>query len=347
MAFKETLKLYQGRVSKAIGSSLDGLIANSSAISSDAGQLSGNIKEFSLRKSKLIRPVLAVFGFKCVNNSGEEAVLNSCVSIELVHDYLLIHDDIMDEAVLRRGKPAFHKLYEKNYSAKLAEAHAVLAGDILAAFANEPILNSAFPDGLKLRALSKLNRIVIDTGFGQLVDMVVGSKKDFAEEDVELIHTFKTAKYTVEGPLHLGAILGGASEAELKVLSDYAIPVGRAFQIQDDILGVFGSEEKLGKSVTSDIVEGKKTLLVWKALEKAGKEDRKFILGCLENKNLSLNDFNKLKKIFAGSGALDYSKEKARQLAEQGKKAILASGFSAEGKTFLVEMADYLINREF
>jgi geranylgeranyl diphosphate synthase type I len=156
----------------------------------------------------------------------------------------------------------------------------------------------------------------------------------------------KTAKYTIEGPLHLGAILAGAKDELLDALSKYAVPVGIAFQIQDDILGIFGSEKKLGKPVGSDIEEGKQTLLVVKAGEKADRSQLKKMNYLLGKPNLNHREIEEFRNIITDTGSLDYAKNLARKLITKGKQALISAKIKKETKDFLLGIADYMISRE-
>ncbi len=341
------------KIDKAILEFLDRRIEQAAKVSPASELLMKNIKEFSLRRGKRIRPLFVVYGFKCFAGGGEDKIIKASIATELLHDYLLIHDDIMDDSDLRRGLPTFHKVYEKIYAeqsvsdpATYAENSAILAGDILSAISPEPILNSDFPEGLKIRAVKKFNETNCQTGFGQELDVLLELNENAKAEDVDLVHTLKTAKYTVESPLHIGAILAGATKEQLKILSDYAIPAGRAFQIQDDLLGVFGSEEKVGKPVDSDLKEGKKTLLTVHALEKASPEQKKRLHEILGNQGISMKDVEDARKIIEETGSLEHSKKLAKQLANQALEIAKASDFNQEGKDFLISIADKLVNRE-
>ncbi len=160
------------------------------------------------------------------------------------------------------------------------------------------------------------------------------------------MYEYKTAKYTFEGPLHLGAILGGADDKFLNQLSQYAIPAGIAFQIQDDILGIFGDEKKTGKPVGSDIRQGKYTILVAKAFEKANPRQKKILARCLGNKNLTKKDIEDFRKVIIESGSLDYAKNLAMKLVWEAKKELEKIKMNSETKKFLRGIAEYMIKRE-
>jgi len=354
MDFKSKLEEYQKKIDKEISSFMEKKVNKGKQIAPECGEMAQLLKEYAERPGKRIRPVLVVFGYKACGGKDEKEILKASISIELIHAYLLIHDDIMDRSDTRRGLPSFHKQYEKIYSdrfkgikvSQVAESTAVIAGDIIEAFAGDALTETGFEAGKKVEFIKKLNSINANTGYGQLLDTMLEIKESASEKDIELTHLLKTAKYTIEGPLQLGAILAGASKQQLKELGSYAVPVGKAFQIQDDVIGLFGSEEKIGKPVDSDLKEGKKTHLVIKALEKGSKEQKQKLAGALGNKELSVKEFEEAREIIRETGALDYTKEKAKKYAEQGLKVLEKSSFTKEGKEFLEGMARYIYERD-
>jgi geranylgeranyl diphosphate synthase type I len=232
-----------------------------------------------------------LYGYKCFENEKEEEILESSISIELIEGFLLQHDDIIDQDEKRRGGKSSWKFFQDDHIKKgytgnsklYGDSCAIIAGDLGCAFANQIIARSGFSAERKVKALDKLNQIVIDVGYGEQLDVLVELRPGATEEDTLRIHHFKTAKYTVEGPVHLGAILGGAQENDLKILSEYGIPLGQAFQIQDDILGMYGDEVKLGKPADSDLKEGKQTLLIIEAMKQANESQRKILKEALGN----------------------------------------------------------------
>lgn len=314
-----------------------------------------NIKEFSMCGGKRIRPVLFLYGFKCIKDGNEKEVLEASISIELLQSFLLIHDDIMDEDELRRGKPSFWKTYEDIHKERFHSRDprrfgnnvALLAGDLCFVYASCAIASTKFDPKLKAEAIKALNNMTENTAFGQILDAFSEEQNDVCEEDIMLVHSLKTSRYTIEGPLHMGAILAGAKEKDLKTFSDYGIPLGQAFQLQDDMLGMFGDEEKLGKPIGSDLKEGKRTLLICEALKRGSEEQKEKILSALGNRNITEEQIEEVRKIVVDTGAFDYSKKKAQELATKAKKVISNSKFKKEGKEFLLSLADYLINRDY
>lgn len=351
----KALKEVKGKIDSRLEAFLEEKTRKAGKVSPDAEEVMKHIKEYALRGGKRLRPAFMVYGFKCLSQANEEAILGASICLELMHAFLLIHDDIMDEDEMRRGGPSLHKIYRDyslkkfpQYNAKrFGENVGIIAGDVLAAFGAEAILNAGFPQALKNKAFNKYNQMVYFTSVGQLLDLYNEVRKEVTEANVLKVHELKTSRYTVEGPLHLGVILANGGEKDLRIMTDYGIPLGQAFQIQDDVLGMFGKKEKLGKPVDSDLREGKKTLLILKALKQANAEQKEKILSCLGNRNLSHEQANEVRQIIKATGAYDYSKALAEKLVNQAKKAMEQSHFRSEGKEFLLGIAEYLLQRDY
>ncbi|HBB36432.1 MAG: hypothetical protein UX02_C0004G0060 [Candidatus Moranbacteria bacterium GW2011_GWC1_45_18] len=312
------------------------------------------IRDLILAGGKRVRAGFMYWGYRAAGGNDFEKIIEASMSIELTHIFLLIHDDIIDRDDFRHGVQTIHKRYEglaKKFYKKAEPKHfgdsmAIVAGDMAAAFGNEIIFNSRFSPERKQKALLKLQEIVVNTVSGEILDVMLEAKGRATEKEIIEVHRNKTAKYTVEGPLHLGALLAGADEKILKVLSEYAVPVGIAFQIQDDILGAFGNEKKLGKPVCSDLREGKQTLLIVKALENSDVKQKKLVKKLLGNKNVSESDIESFRRVIRETGSFEYSQNLARKYVEEGKAAIEKSDFNREVKAFLIGIADYIVKRE-
>ncbi|MEM2535155.1 MAG: polyprenyl synthetase family protein, partial [Candidatus Nezhaarchaeales archaeon] len=182
---------------------------------------------------------------------------------------------------------------------------------------------------------------------GQILDMTLEKESlgMVKEKDVLEVHRLKTAIYTIDGPLRMGGVLARADRELLNAYSKYAIPVGIAFQLQDDILGVFGDEKVVGKPVDSDIKEGKKTLLVVKAWERATPEQRKILERTLGNRYASNEDVEMVREVIRSTGALDYVRKLALKLAEEGSSALDEADISYDVKKILKDLAKLVVER--
>ena len=335
---------------------LNGKIGELAKISDMGRLLTEKIFDFSVRGGKRIRAALVASGYQAGGGSKMEDVFAAAAAIELLHNFFLVHDDIIDLSDVRRAKPTIHKMFEQwssqIFKGEIGRRHfchsmAMLAGDLSCVVAIEALTSTNLPAERTVRAFQKLYTIGCDTVIGQGLDITLPFRGEVSEEAVMQIYLLKTAKYTIEGPLHIGLLLSGADEGLLEEMSRYAIPVGIAFQIQDDILGVFGTEEELGKSVTSDIKEGKQTLLTVAARKfgsVAHRERLNFLLG---NPQISPADIEEVREIMRLSGALAYSRSRAQSLVEKGKTELKQLSIASDMEQVLEGLADYIVKRTF
>jgi len=354
LQLKNTISSYQKIIEDALSKFFDEKTEKYSKISPLAKEMIGSLEEFTLRGGKRIRPILTIFGYKAISGTDNPSITEAALAVELMESFLLIHDDILDQDDFRRGHYSMHKLYELNAkklyppsnTKHFGSSMAIMAGDLLSVLGSEVITSSSFPDDLKIKAIDKFNRVIINTIFGQIMDFVSELNPEVSELDILRINELKTAIYTIEGPLHIGAILAGASQTQLDRLTRYAIPLGQAYQIYDDILGMFGDEKKLGKPIGSDLKEGKKTILILKTLQLANAQQMKTITRMLGNKSLTNTQIDEVRKIIIETGSLDYSKALVKELTEKAKSYLQYSDFKQEGKEFLLSLADYMVDRE-
>ncbi|MCK4891833.1 MAG: polyprenyl synthetase family protein [Candidatus Pacebacteria bacterium] len=315
-----------------------------------------SLEKFILNSGKRIRPILFYFGYVIGGGKDKPEALKASISIELIHSYFLIHDDIIDRDNFRHGDLSMHYSYAKkaeNDFKNIDSKHfgismAIIAGDLASSLGYEILSKSTLPSSLRIAAINKLNNIILNTATGEILDVVLGVRQNVNAVEIINMQKYKTAKYTIEGPLQLGAILAGADEKFLDSLGRYAIPVGIAFQIQDDIIGVFGDEKKTGKPVGADIREGKKTLLIVEAIKRSNNQQKKFIYSCLGNKNISLDDIKKVRDIIKETGSLELSENKARKLIDDAKKSLNdLLEIASENKKFLNDLADFVVQRKY
>ena len=335
---------------------LDSKYEEAKKISPITADLMDHIRDFSMRGGKRIRPALFYYSFLAHGGKQKKEALRVSMAIELSETYLLIHDDIMDDDALRRGEITVHESYKKiaeeRYHNKInprqfGASMGINAGDIACAMSNETILNSKFDPELVRRAALEMNLVYQLEIYGQSLDLHSNVRDDLKPEDVIQIHQLKTVPYTFDGPLKIGALLAGATDKQIEKLEGFSVPLGTAFQMQDDILGMFGTEEKLGKPVTSDLKEGKKTLLILEALKKANKCQRETIISCLDNKRASFSDLKRVRKIVEGTGSLAKSKKMAEKYVRDSMKAIDKLKLKKEGKNFLLAIAEYMVKRDY
>jgi len=311
-----------------------------------------SIKDFSLRGGKRIRPILFYYGYLIGGGKKKKEALDASISVELIHNFLLIHDDIIDRDDLRRGEPTIHHYYEKIYqktskdALHLGNSAAILAGDITSVFGYEILANSNFPTLLKNKAIQKLNQTLSEVVDGQVLDVFLKINYRLNEKEIFKIMEKKTAKYTFEAPLSMGAILAGAGKKTLTQINKFALPLGISFQIRDDILGMFGDEEKTGKPSGADLREGKQTILIFFGRQLANKEQKKIIDQNLGNPKLTREKLEKTREIIIKTGALSSAQNLAKEFSLKAKEEIKKTDFPLEAKIFLEDFTEYIAERE-
>lgn len=237
---------------------------------------------------KRMRPLLTVLGHYLYNDDISK-ILRPAIAVEVFHNFTLMHDDIMDDAPLRRGKLTVHQKWNTNV--------AILSGDTMLVKAYE--LLSDIDPKLLPDVLKEFNKCAAEVCEGQQFDMEFEKLEKVSIEDYLKMIRLKTS-VLLGFSLYLGSSLGGASEKDARLLYDFGVNVGMGFQIQDDILDVYGSQDKVGKQVAGDIVANKKTYMLITAMDRVEGKDKEDL-----NHWLSLSDFNKEDKIRAIIGIYD------------------------------------------
>ena len=293
--------------------------------------LFAGIEDFTTRGGKKIRPLLfliSYLGYTQKSGAAVKGLYRSALAVELLHDFLLVHDDVIDKSALRRGKPTLHRVYNSRLgerpSSGLGADLAIVAGDIIFALAVEALMTINERPSRKERALGEFTKAAALTGAGEFMDVVNGRMNinRISRKDVFMTYDLKTARYTFISPLVMGAILGGAGAAELKKLSELGLLLGRAFQILDDLLDMFSSRKALGKPTLSDLGESKKTLLVWEAYRRLGPKDRKNLKRFLEKEKKTHADLLKFRKLIKMSGAHEYCENMVKRLLKESDASI-------------------------
>jgi len=281
---------------------------------------------------KRLRPILVLFSAKA-SNGNMNSVFNAALSVEMLHNFTLIHDDIMDNADLRRGKKTLHKLYDLNT--------AILAGDSLLSVAYEYLLKDCKVNARE--AVSAFTEGLIEVCEGQSLDTDFEKRNDVSLDEYIVMIKKKTAALA-KMCCKLGAILSDAKQSDIKALSDYGLNLGIAFQIQDDLLDIIGEEKDFGKTVGGDLIAGKKTFLVIKALEKAKGEYKKELLKMIKNKGIKPEKVNYFKQMFINLGVVEDAKKEIRKFTEKALRSIDRLSNKNE-ISFFYWLADSLIER--
>lgn len=324
---------------------------------------------------KMLRGMLVNLGYQIAVHMNGEVACNAAESdmlalaFEIFQTGVLVHDDIIDNAGTRRGKITVHRRYEHRLNVRetkmvaagekpgnLAKSAAICVGDLGIYYANKQIVDYYAQNEHLAALIGYFDDIVVQTIRGELLDVVLPyeiqddkyspeEKKKLLEKSIWDIYYLKTAGYSVIGPLHLGMILGGADEKQMKALDRVAEDIGIAYQIMDDILGVFADPEKLGKDVGSDITEFKQTILyMYVCTMKPEYEEE--LLQIYGKKRISDAELDEVQRIFRESGALAYAQEMLGDCFERAEKRLARiKGMSKEDKAILRGFITYCKGR--
>jgi len=353
MDAKKYLKDYAGEADKFLDQFFARERRKAIKISPVAVEMIDRYHKF-MKGGKKLRGAEIKLGYEIFGGQNQKEIIRASTSIEVLHSFLLMHDDFMDQDDLRRGQPTVHRQFEflhKEEKLLRSSSHfgfsmAINMGDLGQFLSSRIILERQFPEKKKLEVLTRFSEVIAGVAFGQSLDMFYESQKGKKEEKVMLVHTYKTAHYTVTLPFQIGAILAGCSKNKLAAIKNYGLPVGIAFQIRDDELGIFSEEEKLGKPIGSDIREDKNTLLHIKALELGNKKEKEFIRYAYGNRNLTKSEVKRVREITVKTGALRYSQEMGKKLVVKGKKFVPQITPDPKFQEALYSFADFMIERE-
>jgi geranylgeranyl diphosphate synthase, type I len=321
----------KNEIEKELSRYIKGLDASHS-LSSISPLLFKSISEFLLRKGKRVRPLLFMAGYRGFSKKNPAGLYRSAISLELLHNFMLVHDDIIDKSSSRRGKPSMHETlnrYIKRYKNLKFNGSdlTIIAGDVMYAMAMHAFLAIKEGSRRKENALLKLIEAALYTGSGEFLELLNGTKDigRITKEDIYKIYDLKTANYTFASPLSIGAILAGAPPEEVKILFRYGIYLGRAFQIKDDIIGIFGRESETGKPNLTDLQEGKRTLIIWQAYQNTDNKGKAVIKSIFSKRRVTHKDLLQALQIIRESRALDYVKKDVEGLIKKAQDAIKPS----------------------
>ncbi|MEV6013579.1 polyprenyl synthetase family protein [Streptomyces sp. NPDC051976] len=270
------------------------------------------LRNFVSAGGKRLRPLLCICGWYAGGGVGDmTAVVQTAASLEMFHAFALIHDDLMDHSDTRRGNPTVHRSLAAHHSAlrgqevasRLGASGAILVGDLALAWSDELLQTAGLAPDRLAAVLPVIHSMRTEVMYGQYLDLCAAGDPTADLDAALTVARYKTAKYTCERPLHVGASLAGADPAVLKACTEYAIPLGEAFQLRDDLLGVYGAPEQTGKPVLDDLRDSKHTVLLAIALERADAAQHKVLRTLLGDPSLDNHDAIRIRDILTATGA--------------------------------------------
>ena len=350
---KATLKSVRSAVEEELGIFLNREGAYLNSISSDLSPVSESLTSFLLDSGKRLRPLFAYAGFAAAGGSLEKSATRAMAALELLQACALIHDDLMDGSDTRRGKPSIHRHFESvhmhqqldGFAPQYGLSAAVLLGDLALVWSDQMLNTAGLTTEQYARVMPFYNEMRVELMAGQFLDIHEQTQKDTSVDRSMKIARFKSGKYTIERPLHLGAAMTSSSKDVTDALSAYGLPLGEAFQLRDDLLGVFGDPSVTGKPAGDDLREGKRTVLIAMTNERQTDSQRVAARQYFGKPDIDAHGVAVLQEIIESTGARAELEATIDRLTEQSLTAAQSHLFTDDGKALLVELANIATKR--
>ncbi|MGH8961999.1 MAG: polyprenyl synthetase family protein [Jatrophihabitantaceae bacterium] len=345
----EPVDVLTERVNAALATFLTERAQSLAHVGPELADVADATRSLVLDGGKRMRPRFAYWGWRTVKNAEDDdsALVTAAASLELLHACALVHDDVMDDSDTRRGRPAAHAAFASLHSdagwpgnaRTFGTAAAILIGDLLLAWADTMFAGAELDPATIPRARVAYDDMREQVMAGQYLDVLVQARGGFSIEDALRVAEYKTSKYTVEGPLHLGAAAADAPAEVFAALTEYGAPLGEAFQLRDDVLGVFGDPSRTGKPAGDDLREGKRTLLVALAMQSASAVEAELLRHELGDRRLDSNGVSALREVIVSTGALDQVEQRIAQRTAQARDALQTDAINESARKALDELA--------
>jgi geranylgeranyl diphosphate synthase type I len=350
---KATLLSVRSAVEEELGIFLNREAAYLNSISTELSPVSDSLTTFLLDSGKRLRPMFAYAGFLASGGSLEKPVIRAMASLELLQACALIHDDLMDGSDTRRGKPSIHRHFESRhvqddldgFAPHYGLSAAVLLGDLALVWSDQMLNGAGLTTEQVARLLPYYNEMRVELMAGQFLDIHEQTQKTTSVDRSMKIARYKSGKYTVERPLHLGAAMATAPAEIFTALSGYGLPLGEAFQLRDDLLGVFGDPSVTGKPAGDDLREGKRTVLIAMTNDRQSESQREIARKHFGKPDLDAEGVALLREIIESTGARAELEATIERLTEQALTAAQSAVFTEDGNAMLVELANIATKR--
>ena len=304
-----------------------------------------------LRGGKRMRPGFCFWGHLGAGGADSDDLVVAAASLELFQACAIVHDDVMDGSDTRRGQPSVHRAFAAEHRAQswygdsdaFGAGAAILLGDLALSWADEMLVSSGLATPAALRVFSEMRADVVG---GQYLDLLEQARRTGTVEAALRVARYKAAKYTVERPLHLGAAMADAEPAVFAAYTAYGLPLGEAFQLRDDVLGVFGDPAVTGKPAGDDLREGKRTALVAMAMEKATPAQAAALDRHLGDPSLDEAGVDELRAVLTDSGAVQRVEELIAARSAEALAALDTAPITAEAATALADLASAATTRQ-
>lgn len=342
----------RARVSLALSDYVETQVPILRSISEDLTPLSDLLVQFT-SGGKRLRPVLAWWGWRGAGGSDDDRMIKAATALELLQACALIHDDVMDGSDTRRGAPSVHRSLETLHQAEnwrgsdevFGLSGAVLLGDLCLSWADQVLFESGLQAAALLRAKPILDATRTELMAGQYLDVLEQARAQITPERALRVARYKSAKYTIERPLHLGVALADGGGDLMAAMTAYGLPLGEAFQLRDDVLGVFGDPQTTGKPAGDDLREGKQTYLIACAYETGTEAQRAQLADGLGEPSLSRDDIESLRRLIIDTGALEQTEARISASTEAALLALTQHELHNNARDILESLAIAATNR--
>ncbi len=336
----------RARVQKSLDAFLAAQLPVLEAVSDDLAPLADAVVQL-VAGGKRLRPAFCYWGHRGAGGADGEAAVQAAAALELFQACAIVHDDVMDGSDTRRGRPAAHRLFASLHRSEgwtgdpdaFGAGAAILLGDLCLAWSDEMLSTSGLPAADLARGDRVFGEMRAELMGGQYLDLLEQARGGGSVERALRVARYKSAKYTVEKPLHLGAVLAGAGHEVLTGYSGFGLPIGEAFQLRDDLLGVFGDPSQTGKPAGDDLREGKRTALVAMALERASDAQAGVVRRYLGDPHLGEDGVAALRQVLTDTGAVARVEALIRELTDDALAALAAAPVSEPAREVLAELA--------
>ena len=319
----------RARVQKVVDDFVARQEATLDGVSDDLGPLVEAVSDL-LAGGKRLRPAFCWWGWRGAGGTDCHEAIVAASALEFLQACALIHDDVMDGSDTRRGLPSAHRRFAALHRGSewlgspeaFGTGAAILLGDLCLSWADEMLLTCGLPDEDVRRAKAVYDEMRTELMAGQYLDLLEQARGGGSVERAMRVVRYKSAKYTIERPLHLGAALAGASPDIVDAYTGYGLPLGEAFQLRDDILGVFGDPEETGKPAGDDLREGKRTVLIATAMGRATPAQAAELRRHLGDPGLDAAGVEALRGVIAETGALEHAEALITELTDRSLDAL-------------------------
>jgi len=335
--WEKTLEEYSRTIENRLSSFLKDEVEDATAYHVFVGRLHRDLNDYVFRAGKRMASCSTLLAYKGFTDEIDDRILNVCVGIELYRHAILVHDDLVDDDELRRGAETIHKMYSQEQNVRLGNGLAVFAGNILYTLALKALSGSGFELDKTVKVLNLVNDAFQSVNESQILDLLFEYKTPNVDE--WYIMASKRAASLFKASLSIGAVLADASEKDVQLLGEAAEHIGYCFDIQDDIIDTFASEEQYGRKPGGDLSKHKKPLHIVFTYQMADQSQLETFENAIGESPL---DLNTIRKTISDCGALEAAKNRSRKHADSARRLISETAMNDELKNFFISFIGYV-----